>query len=93
MLQCFGDAAVQDLDMDFERTLALFDKAAVFCQSEERVRHSSRPQHRCKGEQRPVRYQHRKNILEGKCHVPTQHGGKEFCTGEMKTNTHSTCLK
>lgn len=99
--ECFGDAAEQDLDtdFDFEGNLALFNKAAVFSQIEESVRHGSRPQHRSKSEQRPVSYQHQQNVLEGKRLVPTQapvlqHGDKEFCTGEMRTHTetqtHST---
>lgn len=94
--ECFGDAAEQDLDtdFDFEGNLALFDKAAVFSQIEESVRHGSRSQHRSRSEQRTVSYQHHQNILEGKHLVPTQttvlqHGGKEFCTGELRTRTRT----
>lgn len=85
--ECFGDAAEQDLntDFDFEGNLALFDKAAVFSQIEESVRHGNRTQHRSKSEQRPAAYQHHENILEVKPLVSKQttvlqHGGKEFCT-------------
>lgn len=97
--ECFGDAAVQDLntDFDFEGNLALFDKAAVFSQIEESVRHSNRTQHRSKSEQRPATYQHHENILEGKPLVSKQttvlqHGGKEFCTGEMRMLVHTHTL-
>lgn len=94
--ECFGDAAEQDLntDFDFEGNLALFDKAAVFSQIEESVRHGNRTQHRSKSEQRPATYQHHENILEGKPLVSKQttvlqHGGKEFCTGEMRMLVHT----
>lgn len=100
--ECFGDAAEQDLntDFDFEGNLALFDKAAVFSQIEASVRHGSRTQYRSKSEQRPATYQHHENILEGKPLVSKQttvlqHGGKEFCTGELgmlahaRTHTHT----
>lgn len=89
--ECFGEGTEQDLDtdFDFEGNLALFDKAAVFSQIDGSNRHGNRAQHHSKlSEQQPVSYRHDENILEGKplvyrqIAVP-QHGGKEFCTGEI----------
>ncbi|KAK1346690.1 hypothetical protein QTO34_000550 [Cnephaeus nilssonii] len=63
--ECFGDdiEEIPDTDFDFEGNLALFDKAAVFEESDTYKRKSGTCSRGIPNE-RPTRYHHDENILE-----------------------------